>query len=65
MLFDVEDLIVRISSVMRLQPGDLILTGTMAGVGPLNVGDVIEGGIDDKLGHFRFRCVPKPKVLRS
>ena len=65
MLFDVEDLIVRISSVMRLQPGDLILTGTMAGVGPLNVGDVIEGGIDDKLGQFRFRCVPKPKVLRS
>ena len=27
-------------------PGDLIFTGTPAGVGPINKGDVMEGGID-------------------
>ena len=63
MIFGIEDLIENISSVMRLEPGDLILTGTMAGAGPLSVGDVVEGGIDRDLGHFKFRCVRKPKVL--
>jgi fumarylpyruvate hydrolase len=29
-----------------LQPGDLIFTGTPAGVGPLRAGDRIEGRID-------------------
>ena len=27
---------------MTLLPGDVILTGTPAGVGPLNAGDVVE-----------------------
>lgn len=31
---------------MRLEPGDLILTGTPAGVGPVRAGDVIYMGID-------------------
>jgi len=35
-----------ISSVMTLEPGDLIFTGTPAGVGPLHDGDVVEVDID-------------------
>jgi 2-keto-4-pentenoate hydratase/2-oxohepta-3-ene-1,7-dioic acid hydratase in catechol pathway len=42
MMFPVEQLIAFISSVMTLQPGDVILTGTPAGIGPLTPGDVVE-----------------------
>lgn len=31
-----------ISHIMTLEPGDLVLTGTPAGVGPLSAGDVVE-----------------------
>lgn len=37
----VEDLIVHITEAMTLLPGDVILTGTPSGVGPLNVGDEV------------------------
>jgi len=46
MVFDVRQLIAFISSVMTLLPGDLILTGTPAGVGKLNPGDVVEVTIE-------------------
>jgi 2-keto-4-pentenoate hydratase/2-oxohepta-3-ene-1,7-dioic acid hydratase in catechol pathway len=42
MMFPVEQLIAFISSVMTLVPGDLILTGTPAGIGPLVAGDTVE-----------------------
>ena len=35
-----------ITQVMTLFPGDVILTGTPAGVGPLNAGDVVEVEIE-------------------
>jgi len=41
MVFSIQQLIAFISSVMTLQPGDLILTGTPAGVGPLEDGDQV------------------------
>ncbi|MGW3633855.1 fumarylacetoacetate hydrolase family protein [Streptomyces sp. NPDC005122] len=41
MTHSVEDLIVNITEAMTLLPGDVILTGTPAGVGPLNVGDEV------------------------
>ena len=41
MIRSIEDLIVHISEAMTLLPGDVILTGTPAGVGPLNVGDEV------------------------
>jgi 2-keto-4-pentenoate hydratase/2-oxohepta-3-ene-1,7-dioic acid hydratase in catechol pathway len=41
MVFTVRQLIVFISSVMTLEPGDLILTGTPSGVGPLQPGDQV------------------------
>lgn len=39
LLFPVTDLIVRLSALFTLHPGDLIFTGTPAGVGPLRAGD--------------------------
>ena len=39
MLFPVFELIAHMSTVFTLEPGDLILTGTPSGVGPLNSGD--------------------------
>src|SRR5207237_10438049 len=35
-----------VSAVMTLLPGDAILTGTPAGVGPLNVGDRVEVDVE-------------------
>jgi len=42
MAFPIPELIRYVSHVMTLEPGDVILTGTPAGVGPLLVGDVVE-----------------------
>jgi 2-keto-4-pentenoate hydratase/2-oxohepta-3-ene-1,7-dioic acid hydratase in catechol pathway len=42
MVFDVPALVAHISSVMTLLPGDVILTGTPEGVGPMQVGDEVE-----------------------
>ncbi|MDI6809074.1 MAG: fumarylacetoacetate hydrolase family protein [Candidatus Eisenbacteria bacterium] len=42
MIFKVDTLVAFISSVMTLEAGDLIFTGTPAGVGPLKPGDVVE-----------------------
>ena len=42
MIYDVPSLVAYVSSVMTLLPGDLILTGTPEGVGPMQVGDEVE-----------------------
>ena len=46
MVFNVGQLIAFVSSVMTLEPGDLIFTGTPAGVGPLKAGDTVEVEIE-------------------
>ena len=46
MLWKVADIIANLSTLVRLEAGDLIYTGTPAGVGPLLRGDVLEGGVD-------------------
>lgn len=46
MVFSVPTLVAYISSVMTLEPGDLIFTGTPAGVGPLKPGDRVDVEID-------------------
>lgn len=46
MVFDVPALIAHVSSVMTLLPGDVILTGTPEGVGPMEVGDEIEVSVE-------------------
>jgi 2-keto-4-pentenoate hydratase/2-oxohepta-3-ene-1,7-dioic acid hydratase in catechol pathway len=42
MHFSIPALVAFISGIMTLEPGDLIATGTPAGVGPLRHGDVVE-----------------------
>jgi 2-keto-4-pentenoate hydratase/2-oxohepta-3-ene-1,7-dioic acid hydratase in catechol pathway len=39
-------LIAYMSSVMTLLPGDVIITGTPAGVGPIVAGDTVDIGIE-------------------
>ncbi len=46
MIWKVPEMISELSTLFRLQPGDLIFAGTPAGVGPLKRGDVLEGGVD-------------------
>jgi 2-keto-4-pentenoate hydratase/2-oxohepta-3-ene-1,7-dioic acid hydratase in catechol pathway len=45
LIFDIPTLIAHVSSVMTLLPGDVILTGTPEGVGPMQVGDEVEVSI--------------------
>jgi 2-keto-4-pentenoate hydratase/2-oxohepta-3-ene-1,7-dioic acid hydratase in catechol pathway len=42
MIFDVPSLVAYVSRVMTLEPGDLLITGTPEGVGPLAAGDALE-----------------------
>ena len=46
MIFGVAELIEYISRIMTLLPGDVILTGTPSGVGPIEVGDKVEVEIE-------------------
>lgn len=46
LIHSVPEIISDLSKFYHLQPGDLIMTGTPAGVGPVRPGDVIEGGVD-------------------
>ena len=46
MIWSVEEIICHLSGFYHLRSGDLILTGTPAGVGPVQGGDRIRGGID-------------------
>ncbi|XP_055339663.1 acylpyruvase FAHD1, mitochondrial-like [Paramacrobiotus metropolitanus] len=47
MIYSVPYLISYVSNYFTLYPGDVILTGTPAGVGPVKEGDVIEAGLDE------------------
>jgi fumarylpyruvate hydrolase len=46
LIWSVPEVIAEISASMSLEPGDLIYTGTPAGIGAVTVGDVLEGGVD-------------------
>jgi fumarylpyruvate hydrolase len=46
LIWSVPEVIAELSTLFELQPGDLIYTGTPAGVGALQRGDRLEGGID-------------------
>jgi 2-keto-4-pentenoate hydratase/2-oxohepta-3-ene-1,7-dioic acid hydratase in catechol pathway len=46
MVFDIPALVAHVSSVMTLLPGDVILTGTPEGVGPMQVGDEVEISVE-------------------
>jgi 2-keto-4-pentenoate hydratase/2-oxohepta-3-ene-1,7-dioic acid hydratase in catechol pathway len=59
MVFSVPTLLAYISEVMTLEPGDIVATGTPAGVGPLLPGDVVEV---DVVG---YSVVSNPVVAES
>jgi fumarylpyruvate hydrolase len=46
MIWSVPEVIAELSTLYELQPGDLVFTGTPAGVGPVQRGDSIVAGID-------------------
>ena len=48
MLYKVDELIAYISRYFTLKTGDLLYTGTPAGVGPVNIDDHLEGYIEDR-----------------
>jgi 2-keto-4-pentenoate hydratase/2-oxohepta-3-ene-1,7-dioic acid hydratase in catechol pathway len=52
MIFNITQIIAFSSSIMTLEVGDVIMTGTPAGISPLNPGDVVEAAIDG-LGKLR------------
>lgn len=54
LIWPVPDVISTISRSMALKPGDLIFTGTPAGVGPIKAGDRVEGGVEG-LGEIHIR----------
>jgi 2-keto-4-pentenoate hydratase/2-oxohepta-3-ene-1,7-dioic acid hydratase in catechol pathway len=47
MLFDPYTLVSFASHVMSLLPGDVVLTGTPGGIGPLHAGDTVEVRISE------------------
>ncbi len=48
LLFKVDELIAYISRFFTLKTGDLIYTGTPAGVGPVNINDFLEGYLEEQ-----------------
>jgi 2-keto-4-pentenoate hydratase/2-oxohepta-3-ene-1,7-dioic acid hydratase in catechol pathway len=48
LIFSFQDIIVHLSKYFTLQMGDYIFTGTPAGVGPIKIGDRIEGFINNE-----------------
>ncbi|MGW4422092.1 fumarylacetoacetate hydrolase family protein [Streptosporangium sp. NPDC004631] len=58
LVYDIPTLIAHVSAVMTLIPGDVILTGTPAGVGPLNIGDKVSVGIEG-IGTLTNRVVSR------
>ena len=53
MIFPPDELIAYISTIFTLEPGDIILTGTPASVGPIHSNDIIIASIE-KIGSIKF-----------
>ncbi len=58
-VWKVPEIVANLSPYVRLMPGDLIMTGTPAGVGPLQAGDSVTMSIDG-IGEIAFVMGPKP-----
>lgn len=46
LIWNIPDTIAYLSTLFTLEPGDLIMSGTPAGVGPVKKGDVLEGMVE-------------------
>lgn len=62
LIFSVNYLVSYISSVMTLLPGDIIITGTPHGVGPVNVGDEMTVSIEG-IGELTNRVISSEEAL--
>ncbi|TPX67707.1 hypothetical protein SpCBS45565_g03591 [Spizellomyces sp. 'palustris'] len=66
MIFKIPALIEFVSSIMKLEKGDVILTGTPKGVGPVKAGQTITGGLElpgsgkDVIATFTFPVIGRP-----
>lgn len=56
LIWSVPETIAYLSRFFELQPGDLIMTGTPEGVGPVVAGELMVGGVDG-LGEIRVRVI--------
>jgi fumarylpyruvate hydrolase len=56
MIWAVAEIIAELSTLYELQPGDLIYTGTPAGVGAVERGEVMSAQID-KLGELKVKVI--------
>ncbi|KAF1048787.1 fumarylacetoacetate hydrolase family protein [Xylophilus sp.] len=59
LIWGVPDLVSRVSHSVALQPGDLIFTGTPAGVAALLPGDVVRAGVEG-VATFELTIGPRP-----
>lgn len=48
MLWSVDDIVAYVSKYFTLKTGDLIFTGTPAGVGSVHIGDLLEGWVEER-----------------
>ncbi|KAF1798915.1 hypothetical protein V8B55DRAFT_1521237 [Mucor lusitanicus] len=70
MIFNVPFLIEYISSIMKLEVGDVILTGTPSGVGPIKAGDVITAGMkpgkaDKDIVSLKFNVADRQGLFKA
>jgi fumarylpyruvate hydrolase len=56
LIWKIPEMIAYLSTLFTLAPGDLIFTGTPAGVGPVERGDVLKGGVEG-VGTLTVRVV--------
>ena len=56
MIWKVPEMIAYLSGLFTLQPGDIIMSGTPAGVGAIVKGDVLEGFVEG-VGKLEVRVV--------
>lgn len=62
MLFRIPHLIKHVSSIMKLEEGDLLLTGTPSGVGPITPGQKLTAGLtqnSDELDQISFDVIQR------
>eukprot|EP00123_Amoebidium_parasiticum_P019448 comp25653_c0_seq1/m.47020 comp25653_c0_seq1/g.47020 ORF comp25653_c0_seq1/g.47020 comp25653_c0_seq1/m.47020 type:complete len:267 (-) comp25653_c0_seq1:529-1329(-) len=59
MMYNLPFLVSYISSIMTLERGDIILTGTPAGVGPIRAGQKIHCGLGENVAAFTFDIVDR------
>jgi 2-keto-4-pentenoate hydratase/2-oxohepta-3-ene-1,7-dioic acid hydratase in catechol pathway len=63
MVYRIDQQIAWLSAAMTLEPGDMISTGSPAGVGKIKPGDLIEGEVEN-IGSIRNRVIAEDSVER-